>query len=459
MNEQKRKTLEEEQKFKNHLQEELNKNANYNQKNIIENIIDLGEISFPDPESGKIKTEKLYIVKRNCIEINGYGEIERKDIYNYYLGNECIGGFIDPNMPAFNENIPEKRIENIKHIIENTNTEELKDKSLKDLEQEQLQEIALALGISAEEIKEIEEADLDQEVQEDENQVTLSENETKSLNTREETNLSQYIKGETLENKLGLKEKGIEDGVKLARVSTSSVSSKEGMSKSTIDSFVVIRKNGEAVVLGEDILKPNPQTGLDPTNKDVTIDNNGKVDEEVNTTSFLIVNGNGKEYLNIGYDENSGKEIKYSMWSDAKGKYLNTELETNRTWIQDEDVREFMYQKGNGIYEADEMLEKNDEHGECEKKEVEDLDKDPNNDSHEHTIDEIKENDYIPNTNYTWRNFADKCGYRGEGDIEKAFLVFEEAKKQEEDKTNEEIINMIIEEKEEEYGMTREKNK
>lgn len=44
--------------------------------------------------------------------------------------------------------------------------------------------------------------------------------------------------------------------------------------------------------------------------------------------------------------------------------------------------------------------------------------------THEHfQYTEIDENDYIPNTNITWRQFANKCGYRGEGDIEKAVEV------------------------------------
>ena len=68
------------------------------------------------------------------------------------------------------------------------------------------------------------------------------------------------------------------------------------------------------------------------------------------------MNGNGREFLNIGYDENSGKEIKYSMYSNQLGKYVDCELETNRTFYQDPKVREFLRDRTEGQYEADNIL-------------------------------------------------------------------------------------------------------
>ena len=80
------------------------------------------------------------------------------------------------------------------------------------------------------------------------------------------------------------------------------------------------------------------------------------IDKEMNTTSYEIVQGNGREYLSIGYDENSGKEIKYSMYSHQEGQYVDVELETNRTFYQDPRVREFLRDRNEGIHEADEIL-------------------------------------------------------------------------------------------------------
>ena len=73
--------------------------------------------------------------------------------------------------------------------------------------------------------------------------------------------------------------------------------------------------------------------------------------------------------------------------------------------------------------------------------------------SHTHfEADEVDVNDYIPNTNYTWQEFMDKCGYRGEGALETAIKVYEGLGND----VNDEKIEEFIEQKEEEYG-TREK--
>lgn len=56
----------------------------------------------------------------------------------------------------------------------------------------------------------------------------------------------------------------------------------------------------------------------------------------------------------------------------------------------------------------------------------------------------IDENDYIPNTKITWRQFANECGFRGNGSLEKAKEVFDNQKLKAGNKTNEELVNDII---------------
>ena len=65
-----------------------------------------------------------------------------------------------------------------------------------------------------------------------------------------------------------------------------------------------------------------------------------------------------------------GKEIKYSMYSPQKNEYVDIELETQRTKLQANDVRQFMKDKGVGTRESEEIIKKDQEHGECEKKDV-----------------------------------------------------------------------------------------
>ena len=86
------------------------------------------------------------------------------------------------------------------------------------------------------------------------------------------------------------------------------------------------------MILGENILEPDSREGTNPIGNDsVTINNDGTATREAVTSSYKIVHGNGNEYIRTGYDENSGKEIKYSMYSPEENKYIDTELETNRT--------------------------------------------------------------------------------------------------------------------------------
>lgn len=68
-------------------------------------------------------------------------------------------------------------------------------------------------------------------------------------------------------------------------------------------------------------------------------------------------------------------------------------------------------------------------------------------------IDNVKENEYIPGTKKTWEKFANECGYRGEGAIEHAQEVFENARKngKNDGKSNDELVNDIVDEKNNEF--------
>ena len=106
--------------------------------------------------------------------------------------------------------------------------------------------------------------------------------------------------------------------------------------------------------------------------------------------------------------------------------------------------------KNKGVYQKDKVqneIQEHTDHG-CNPKDVKDFDGNENTETHtDKEYTEIDENDYIPNTNMTWRQFANKCGYRGEGDIEKAIEAVNSMKE-----VNQEELEKYIEEKEEEFG-------
>lgn len=369
MREIERKILDIELDFKDTL--ENDRKQAHNMEMQIKDVIYVGDAKWTDRLNGKMVQDKLFIVTKNVLIKNEKGQvIDKKEVKNYYLGDKCIGGFMDVKNPIFNEyfeNSEPQKVDAIKNLLDKVSLEELEERSLNTLQKKYMQELSEQLGIPEEEILEMEEVDLDEELpieqelenKEDENQKVLNSRKLENLDIKEETSLHQEIKGETLGQRLGLEKVGIYGAEKLVRISKSQLSSEDrkGISSSVIDVMAVVRKDGSAVILGDNVLRVNSREGTNPTQENLTLDNNdASIDKEMNTTSYEIVQGNGREYLSIGYDENSGKEIKYSMYSHQEGQYVDVELETNRTFYQDPRVREFLRDRNEGIHEADEIL-------------------------------------------------------------------------------------------------------
>lgn len=343
-----------------------------------------------------------------------------------------------------------------KEIIESAikNLEEKEPLDLNKMEQKRKEEIANALNVNPEEIEDVmQEMDLKQtkKLPGDEKQETIEEDKLDDLSKKEETNLHQNIKGETLEEKLGLKEKGITDGVKLVRVSVDSLNRHLDKSITQADAFVVIRENGEAVVLDEDIIRPDSRLGINPNGEQTTIGVDGKVSKEGITSSFEIVNRPG-EYIQAGNDEQFGKEIKLAKYSNRYNSYIGVELETQNTPIQYNEVHQYM--KENGRDETDNMIEKANAHEDlgCEPN-VQDIDNSPDNNTHEHFDTEnemelITEQDVIPETDITWGEFKEKCKF---STFEETKERFKKAQEENPEKTNNDILDIIEEEENEMY--------
>ncbi len=401
----------------------------------VKNIKYLGKIEIDG------KKQDIYLIIEQIERINENKKKVPVELQKYVTENLEVLAVEDMEkkfgiVPTKTELNQEEKIEQLKQL----DKQGILD--LNELETKIKVELAEIIGISLNEIEETKELDLKQKIKEPKENNTITEEQYKGMQTKEETLLNQNIKGETLETKLGLKEKGITDGIKLVRVSSHNVNKYVDKKHSQVDSFVVIRKNGEKEVLGEDILEPDNKLGTNPTQENLTINNDGSVKNEKITSSYRIVNRKD-EYLTCGYDETFGKEIKYSKYSPQENKYVDVELETQRTHIQANDVRQFMKDKGVGEREAKKILEEDRKHGECPKKDVTVIDTDKNNDSHTHEI--IKATDYIPNTKITWERLAKMCGYRGEGSIEKTYEEFISIKKENFEISNNQIINKMEE--------------
>ena len=412
-----------------------------NQDKKIEAIKYLGEIELEG------KNKDIYLV-RELVERKINGEMYQTEVDTYITeqlekiaGNNHSDSYQYPMVVG--KFTAEK--ENVEEQLQALNEEGLLD--LGQMERRRLKTIAKAVGIKEEEIKQIDEIDLKQEIQEKQ----VSKNDLKGIDIKEETKLSQYIKGESLEKKLGLRDHGIEDGVTLARVSSSSLNKYLDKPTSQIDCFVVICKDGTAVALGEDILEPDRRLGTNPTKQIATANvEQGNVKNEAITSSWRIVNGSGRDYLSVGYDESYGshREIKYMMASVKEKDYVSVELETKQTWRQDEDVRQYMLERGEGTRTADNALDRDEQHENCEKEEVQDIDNNKNNDTHTHDINTFDPEQKIPDTDITWNELAEKCNIS----VEEVYNKFQEKNREYGlEKTSEEIADEIEEEINEEY--------
>lgn len=335
------------------------------------------------------------------------GKQQTIEVEKYVTENlEYIAG--DNKQDGYPQIFLSEKYANQKELLEQI--QNMDEKGILDLnawENARVENIAKELGVKPEDIQSMDEMDLEQLINEkyseiadskesaeevlekgvskgqDTDKTELSEKQIEVLNIKEETSLSQEIKGVTLGEKLGLQKNGINDAKKLVRIS---ISGPIG------DAYVVTHSDGSATVLGEDILEPDNRIGTSQTSKGMTINNDGKVNQEAVTSSYRIVNGNGNEYIRASYDESYGKEIKYSMFSPEKNQYLDVELETQRTRPQDSAVRQFMKDRGAGVREAENVIERGEEHqiyGEMEENSghqlnVKDVDNNKNNDTHEH---------------------------------------------------------------------------
>ena len=350
-------------------------------ENIIDNMYELQRKRLLDIEEKGIKD-------LNIIDIKYVGKIQLSELEDgqtlekeVYVSIEEKNGII--SYKYFDENQKLIGIEQDEKII----GEQEKINKIKALNEE---------TVSLNKIKETQEQEKQEEQEEkqhsddkDKIEVPLDQNISSKVTKKEEVDLNQVQQGETLRNLLGL------DGeyTKIVLVNSSQVNAflPPEQRKSNLDCFIALKENGESIVLGEDVLQYDANSGINPQEENTTINIDGTVKQEKVTSRYKIVNGNGKQYLSVGYDESVGKEVKFSEWSNEYGKYVDTELKTSR--IPEGEVNKYVREEAkrktgiDNANEKQEKVEKKQDNG-CEKTDITKVDHNPNNDSHEHITDE-----------------------------------------------------------------------
>lgn len=336
----------------------------------IKDIVYLGKIKEKTNEDEQIKEKQIYMT------------IEEKDgniLYRYYDENQELLG-----IEKENDYIPTEK--NIDKPELNTNIKSLEKNGLSLNEQEKKEQNTEKEQEQQETNKETIELPLDQ--------IVLSD-----LIPKENVDLNEYHNGVTLRNILGLSS----EYDKLVLVSADQVNKFLPANKKILhkDAFVAKKPNGEITILTENMLEFDRRSGEHPLEKNETINTDGRIAQEQVTSRFKITNGNGKQYISVGYDEVHGKEIKFSEWSPEKGEYLDTELQTNRILRQDMNQDLIVDEKRKkGFYDAKNKLESienvkdSDKNGTKEKEEI-DYEKIYDDEEIEQAVNEIIENDSI----------------------------------------------------------------
>ena len=232
--------------------------------------------------------------------------------------------------------------------------------------------------------------------------------------------LSQKADGkETLEKRLDLQ------GYKYIYVvyseQVNQINSGEKINNTTY-SLVGMKEDGTAKVLSDEF-EMDSTVGNNASRMQTRINKDGTATRD-NKNSSIFVRKSNKMSLSC---RNDGGVIRMAMGQKTleENEITETELETAQTGYIPIETRE-VFNRNKGRHQIDKVQDEIQEHTDegCNPKDIEDFDGDEKTGTHEHfQYTEIDENDYIPNTNITWRQFANKCGYRGEGDIEKAVEV------------------------------------
>lgn len=369
-------------------------------------------------------------------KINGKDLIIRKEgkkaskIFVYYLDSQKIG-VCDPKVTEDNiiflQNTKENVLSNeIRDQIEKiVNTPEMEKYLIKDekYKEEKITELAHVLNEEKNDIKKVEEVELDQKIDDKEQDKEESkdkefrkeqENKAKDLNIKQELDLSNKVTDMKTLGGLLQKEGKIptdKEYTKLAVVESDRINDfkdKDGKyikGNSTRYQFVLIAKDGTFYPID---LEQDSKEGNNPLEENITVKSDGSVKENSVLSRYKIGDGS------FAIDNEKYGEIKvyYSPRKTLGGngiegnKSLDIELETSNVWETDKDERDLAGEYNTGYRSVEEAYEEAKKHDieECKTK-TEDVDGDKNTKSHidinDKTIEKIAnkllENDIISN--------------------------------------------------------------
>ena len=391
------------------------------------------ELYTKSKDGDLIEIEKVYTEDFECIAANN-----KENVYGMLLTKEYAG----------EENLLEK----VKENIEKEDKVE-KIENIDELTDEEISKVAIELGISEEDVKRMAKTKIEDK---EENEI-FEDNEEEIIETQETKNAKEIDKEknksvmsinpnvkvterETLASMLNVEGKGY---IRFEVVESKEI--KDGTNTTRFSIVGIRNENGKEVQ--EEIDSLEQVDGNLPFKSVNAMNQDGSKIEDKQVQSMFEIKGREDERISIEYDEYNTVKASLVRRSKETNEQISIPIEANTIEETRDKPKEFMNSHKNPHIdnEAKNILEHKEEG--CKDYQIEDIDEDPTNDIHSHIEDE-----YIPGTDIKWIDFANSCGYRGEGAIEAAKRTFEKAKSYApEGATNEEIAEEKIEEIEEEF--------
>ena len=391
MDKEQRELLENLRNIRENLEKDFMSEDKQNKYTRVKDVGFVGDVKWQDKVNGNELTEKLYIVKKEVTLIDVYGKENIKEVANYYLGDKCIGGFLGDFKDAiFNSNFelsePDKT-NAVKQLLERVEEKELEENSLKNLEIKEIEEIAIILGISPEDIGKLAEIDLEklekakkeldgQELDDfDENEIgdngkdVLSEHdksdeqneiskvEVEKISTKTEIDVNQKISDkDTMASLLGKEGAGY---VKFAVVYSDKLQDRG--ENSTKFSFVGIKEDGSA----EKINSLQQSHGVNSSVKVQQVNRDGSMVEEKVPDSLYTIKGAKDGSFAVDIGALGTIETTYVRIPDQNNQVgLGIPIENQSIRPTTREVRELANDNKNPrVIEETQRAEQHEEHG------------------------------------------------------------------------------------------------
>ena len=401
MNQKEREILSLEEKLKETIENEINKEQIKGKMTKIKDIKLLGQITWKDKINRKDVSDNVFIVEKQIIETDEEGKQRITEQKNYYLGNKCIGANLGNEEIIYKEALvisePEK-INAINDLLEKTPDEEIEKNSMNKLQTKEIAEVLSAyLGrvVSEDEVQktleemdkeEIEELKGDEENREkdehDEKKNKLSKKQTDKIkvNGVQKVDLNKKVDGkETLGSRLDLQ--GYEEMYVVYSENVDEISSDEKRNNTTY-SLVGVKNDGTAKVLNDEF-EMDKTVGNSATREQTKIRANSTATRDNKDMSVYTRKSNG---MSIGCENDMGNVNMFLYQKTIEeNENIGIQIETSQTEIIPIETREIM-NRNNGIYRKEKVQNEIEEHTSmgCNSKDVKDFEGDENTGTHEH---------------------------------------------------------------------------